>query len=140
MTENKLNKLYLDENLIRVVAMEVAIISSFALLFQNKLIALFLIVDFALRAFTHQTSPLGYIAKLFKTMVVPKPIFAPPKKFAAALGFVFSLSILILFVLEFNIPALVVGGLLIGCALLESVLKICVGCYIYTWFVAPFKN
>ena len=142
MTSNKIKKLYLDENVIRVVAFEVGIFTSFALIFQSKAIALFLIIDFALRAFSHLTSPLAFIAKRVTTIYSIKPIqiFAPPKIFAATLGFIFSLAILTFYFFELNTAALLTGAVLLICALFESVFKICVGCYVYSWLIAPFKK
>ncbi len=139
---SKIKKLYLDENVIRVVALEVAVFTSFALIFQSKAIAVLLIIDFALRAFSHLTSPLAFIAKRITSIasLKPIPVFAPPKLFAATLGFIFSAIILLLLFLAFIKSALIAGGVLLICAILESAFKICVGCYVYSWVIAPFKK
>jgi hypothetical protein len=110
-------------------------------LFQNYFLALFLAIDFSIRAFTNgKLSVLKLIgtitAQLLK--IEPKPIFAPPKKFAALLGFIFSLLIAALLFLQLNTIALTIGSLLIFCAILESVFGICIGCYVYT-FISKIK-
>jgi Domain of unknown function (DUF4395) len=76
-------------------------------------------------------SPLGQ----FMTRVVtprlhlePRPVAGPPKRFAQAMGLVFSVSALVLTVLGFWGAAQIVLGLLSAAAFLESALGICLGC------------
>jgi len=131
-----------DENIIRIVAFEVAILSGISILIQNYFIAFFLALDFALRAFSNGNwSVLKQIARVVAKglNISAKAIFAPPKKFAASLGVVFSLLIGILSVLDFHLAATAVGGLLIFCAILESIFSVCIGCYVYT-FISKIKN
>ena len=132
----------IDENVVRIIAAQVVLLSLIALQNQWIIIMLFLTIDFALRAFTNRVSPLAFLSKKIVQFLKlkPKPIFAAPKKFAAALGTFFSLSILILLSLELNLLAWIVGLTLIFCAVLESALKICVGCYVFNWLVLPFQN
>ena len=142
MTKKEISNYYIDENIIRIIAAQVAILATLSLM-NHWMFPLYLLVgDFLLRAFTHQPTPLVAVAKilLYVFKVKRKPIFAAPKKFAAGVGFVFSLSVLLLFLCHFNITAYVVGSILIICALLESVFKVCVGCYVYDWLVAPIIN
>jgi len=142
MSNTQVSKSYLEETTIRFVAAQVVVISMVLLAAQSKYLALLLAVDFAIRAFTYLPSPLATVAKfLVKQLnIKPKPVFAAPKKFAAAVGFAFSFSIFILFVFQFNTAAYVTGGILVFCAVLESAFKICVGCYVYEWLVLPFKK
>lgn len=65
-------------------------------------------------------------------------IFAPPKRFAAVLGLLFSVLIALFLFLDFTTGAYFVGGVLILCASLEAFLNICLGCYVYNWIIAPF--
>lgn len=142
MSENNISKYYVDENVVRIIGAQVIVLSILTLVTGWKFLAFLLAGDFALRAFTYQPSPLAVIAKLIVNLsgLTAKPIFAPPKKFAAGLGFVFSLSVWVLLYLNLWTPAYVVGGILIFCAVLESVFKICLGCYVYNWVVAPIVN
>lgn len=139
---SKKNNLNIDEQIVRLVATQVVIITIVSILTKWWFPFLFLTIDFALRAFTTQLSPLAALAKIIAKAVQlkPKPIFAPPKKFAASIGFVFSLTLLFLFFFDYNFIAQVVGSILLLCAVLESVFKICVGCYVYDWLVAPIAN
>lgn len=135
-------QLYKDEKKIRLVAAQVVLLTAISL-FTHSLFPLFLLAaDFALRAFSEQRSPLAAIAGAISELLKwkPKLIFAAPKKFAAAIGFIFSLSILILAFLQQWTAAYIVGGVLIFFAALEAVLNICVGCYVYNYTVAPFIN
>jgi hypothetical protein len=68
------------------------------------------------------------------------PIFSAPKRFAAALGLVFSLTITVLIFIQLTSLAYIIGGILVVCALLELVFKICLGCYVYNWVVLPIQN
>lgn len=142
---------YVDENVVRIIAAEVILLtfSVVALYVWQpygifwKLPAILLTVDFALRAFTAMPSLLaigaGKLVNLCK--LKSKPIFAPPKRFAAGLGFIFSFLILISLLIELSIAAYVFAGVLLACALLESVFSICVGCYVFNFFfVAEFSD
>ncbi len=142
MSNTTVAKSYLEENTIRFVALQVVITSVVLLAVQSKYLALLLAIDFAIRAFTYLPSPLAAVAKFFVKQfnIERKPVFAAPKKFAAAVGFVFSLSIFLLFQFELTTAAFAVGGVLVFCAVLEAFFKICVGCYVYDWVVVPFTK
>lgn len=130
---------YADEHVVRIIAGLVVVIATLALITHAHLAVLFLVIDFALRAFTFQPSPLAALAKIIaRTLhLEPYPIFAAPKRFAAGLGFGFSLAVLILLSLNLYTAAWLTGGLLIVCAVLEAAFRICAGCYIFSWIVAP---
>lgn len=59
-----------------------------------------------------------------KSTLVP----GPPKRFAQAIGLVFSTTALVLSLLGYGLAAQIVVGLLIVAALLESVFGFCLGC------------
>ncbi|OJX37684.1 MAG: hypothetical protein BGO87_11495 [Flavobacteriia bacterium 40-80] len=136
------SKLHTDENTVRITAAQIVLLAVIALWTQWPALAAFLAVDFAIRAFSLYPSPLALLSKsVVKPLKLePHPIFAPPKKFAAGIGFVFSLVITLLLYFKLITAAYLVGGILIFCAVLESVFKICLGCYVYNWIVAPVVN
>lgn len=142
MAKKDISKFYTDEHITRLVALQVVIILLLVLLGHTTYLIFILTLDFAIRAFTTLPSPLAFIAKSIAklTHLQPKPIFAAPKKFAAAIGFVFSLAASILLVFHFTKAAYVLSGILVLFAFLEAAFKICVGCYIYDWLVAPIVN
>ncbi len=142
MDDKKKNNLYIDANWVRVIASLVIITGVGILITKNYWLSLGLAIDFGLRAFTTLPSLFGMVAKFVaqKAGWAPKPVFAPPKKFAAGIGCLFSLLISVLLFLQVYMGAYIVGGVLLTCAFLESFFNICVGCYAYDWFVAPFRN
>lgn len=142
MTTNKTAALYTDENVVRAVAGQVIVLTLLALWFQSTFLSLFLAADFAIRAFTTTPSPLAMVAKklLGLRRIAPKPIFAAPKKFAALLGWVFSLLIAAFLYWDLAAVGYVIGLILLVCAVLEAVFRICLGCYAYDWIVAPIIN
>jgi hypothetical protein len=142
MNKKDHSKNYVNEHVVKLIALQVITITTIAL-FNHYLYLLFILtIDFAIRAFTYLPSPLALIAKIISKALgqKPKPVFAPPKKFAAAIGFTFSLAISILLLLNFGNTAYVIGGILIFCAFLEGVFNVCIGCYVYDWVVAPIVN
>lgn len=142
MSKKDISKFYIDENIARLIAAQVIAITVFALIFQWEFILLLLTIDFAVRAFTYYPSPLAFLAKIITRLLSLKPklVLAAPKKFAAGVGFVFVLTIFILVYFNYLFAAYIVGGILIIFAFLESVFKICMGCYVYNWIVAPIIN
>lgn len=135
-------KLQLNENVIRFNALLTIIIASIVVIFTNEWLALFLLVDFFLRGFTELPSPMSFFSKSIVKLLqlAPITVFAPPKKFAAKVGFIFSSLIFIFTFLQWEILTFVISIILIFCAFLEAFLKICVGCYVYDWVVVPFLN
>lgn len=142
MNTERTTTYHVDERVVRLIAFQVILFTLFALFRQQLWPLLFLTIDFALRAFSHWPSPLAILAKglLRLSNRSPKPIFAAPKKFAAGVGFTFVLITGVFLYFQLFTGAYILGGLLVLCAFLESIFNICVGCYIYNWFVAPFYN
>jgi len=95
---------------------------------------LILLADFALRAFNKVPySPLAFLAGKTATALKlpPKPVYMPPKRFAARVGFVFCLAITILHYIDMEISATLLGFIIGGFAALESLAGFCAGCYVY---------
>lgn len=132
----------LNETVVRLVGGFVSLFAIAILVTQSYWISLYLIFDFFFRAFTNIKPPLALLSIFIaeKLNLKPKPIYAPPKKFAAGVGFAFSIAITALLFLNFTTAALLVTSILLVCAVLESIFAICVGCYVYDWVVAPFLN
>ncbi|WP_222166378.1 DUF4395 domain-containing protein [Edaphocola aurantiacus] len=135
-------QLYADARVIRVTAAQTATLVIAFLLSHWSILLWILLADFALRAFTYWPSPLVLVSRIIVNWVgLPAlPIFAPPKKFAATLGFGFTALILVLW---YTVPveaATIAGVALITLAILESCFNVCAGCYIHSWIVAPVRN
>ncbi|WP_028526039.1 DUF4395 domain-containing protein [Runella limosa] len=100
-----------------------------------------LVVDFGLRAFdAGKFSPLAHLSdEIVQRLSFPtKPIYFPPKRFAARIGFAFSVTITVLQVL--GISTIWVAGVLAFFAALESLAGICAGCYVYDWLLPVWRK
>lgn len=138
-TANTINS-YTNESKVRLTALFVLLLVVFYLVFGKIIFPVFLVIDFALRSFNlPQYSPLallsGWIVKTFKLPV--KPVFFPPKRFAARIGLLFSVSIVVLYLL--GVDTLIVSVILAFFAALESFVGFCAGCYVYD-FLQRFKK
>lgn len=125
-----------DENVARSNA---AFTVLFLVIFQlsaNPLIILFLLVDFVLRGFELASySPLAFVSKKAVSVLSlkAKVINAGPKFFAAKIGAVFSLSILVSTLLGWSQFSFVLSVVFGVCALLEAAIGFCLACRIYPY-------
>ena len=129
-----------NEYAARTVAAGVLVMAVAAIAFQQPWILIPLAYGFWARVLTGPTlSPLGQLA----TRVVaprlpwgPKPVAGPPKRFAQAVGVVFSTTAVILwFGFGLATATWVVVALLACAATLESVFGICVGCMAFGYLM-----
>lgn len=121
-----------DESKIRLTAFGVLLCVITYLLYGGIWIPVFLVIDFGLRSFNlGKFSVLALVAgavlQLFHWQ--GKPVYLPPKRFAARIGLLFSVSIFLLH--TFHLPAWPVGVVLAFFAALESLFGFCAGCYVY---------
>lgn len=139
---DQIKKYYTDENTIRLTALFVIVVVSISLFFDLPYLLLLLVFDFIIRASGLLFSPLALFSKSILKIsgFKPKPIFAAPKRFAATLGSIFTLTIVVLMLTGFYNVAFGFGLILILLAALESFFKICVGCYIFQVVVVPIQN
>jgi len=120
----------------RLVAGGVVLMSLTAIVFNQKWITLVIAYGFIARVLSGPSlSPLGQVVTRVVTPRLPfaaKPVPGPPKRFAQAMGVVFSVTAA---VLAFGVKqwgaAEIVLGLLIAAATLESVFAYCMGCKIF---------
>ncbi|HEY5096524.1 MAG TPA: DUF4395 domain-containing protein [Acidimicrobiales bacterium] len=129
-----------NEYAARTVAGGVLVMAVAAIAFQQPWILIPLAYGFWARVLTGPTlSPLGQLA----TRVVaprlpwgPKPVAGPPKRFAQAVGVVFSTTAVILwFGFGLATATWVVVALLACAATLESVFGVCVGCMAFGYLM-----
>jgi len=128
----------INEPTVRTVAGIVVILASAGIYFQLYFIFLFLGYDFFVRGFyKKEYSLLRFIAIQITNLFNfnEKLIDAAPKRFAAKIGFFFSILILVLFLLQQFYLALIVTTILILCAILESVFAYCLGCQFYSIYI-----
>jgi Domain of unknown function (DUF4395) len=121
----------------RVVAGGVVVMCVVALTLRQEWLLVPLAYGFWARVLTGPTmSPLGQLATRViapRLRVPPRPVGGPPKRFAQAIGVVFSSSAVVLwFGLGAYTAAWVVIGLLGVGAVLESAFGLCLGCKAFT--------
>ena len=136
ISEEKIN-----ERVTRLNAFFTVLLTVAGIVFSSPIFIVFLMADFYMRAFTRlKYSPISYLSsKLANALNLnKKPIGKAQKIFAARLGFLMTLVITVLLLLQVNTAAIVVAGILVFLASLEFALGICVGCFIYSYFVLPF--
>ncbi|MBT3385845.1 MAG: DUF4395 domain-containing protein [Prolixibacteraceae bacterium] len=136
ISEEKIN-----ERITRINALATVLLTVTGIVFNSPIFIIFLMADFYIRAFTRlKYSPISYLSsKLANALNLnKKPIGKAQKIFAARLGFLMTLVITTLLLLDLGNVAIVVAGILVFLASLEFALGICVGCIIYTYFVLPF--
>ncbi len=123
-----------DENVARIIAFQVIVITLLSLYFQWFWLSGLLMIDFLLRArFDGSGSLLRWIAMSVKQLfhLSNKPTNAAPKQFAALIGVFFSAAIGLFIYLDWFVLSWFTGSMLLVCAFLESVFGYCVGCTIY---------
>jgi hypothetical protein len=101
---------------------------------QNILFIVFLALDFLFRATTYARFSLVAISSRNIVRYLPVKelmINAGPKIFAARIGLVLSILILLAFIFRLNLLAFSISGLLGLFSFLESALGLCVACEIY---------
>ena len=124
-----------NENRVRLTALWVLLLVTASFLINAFPVFIFLAVDFFLRAFNFgKFSPLNIISGIVvKRFNIPnKPIDQAPKRFAAGIGFVLSVLVIILLIAELMKAAIVLAVIFAVFAFLESFVSFCAGCYVYT--------
>jgi Domain of unknown function (DUF4395) len=131
-----------SESKIRLTAFFVLVLTIAYLVTGVGLFPIALLLDFTLRAFgLAPYSPLAFLAgQTAKALKLPaKPVYMPPKRFAARIGFVFCLGVTILHYADQEVAATILGAVLAIFAALESLAGFCAGCYVYNAW-ARLKN
>lgn len=125
----------INENRVRVTAGFVFILSVTYLLTGFWPIVLFLVYDFAVRAFNYGNYSLLNIISgvLVKQLGLGnKPVDRAPKRFAARIGLIMNAAILIAHLSGFTKLAFIFSAVIVLFSFLESVFAFCAGCYVYT--------
>ena len=125
----------INEPTVRVVAFLIAITALAGIWHQSSLIFLFLAFDFYVRGFNKKKwSVFRYIGIKAITVfdIKEKLIDAGGKKFAAKIGFIISTALMISSLIQLSVTTIVLGGILVLFAILESALAFCIGCKVYT--------
>jgi hypothetical protein len=117
----------------RLVAGGVLLMSLVTIIFDLRWLTIVIAYGFVARVLSGPTlSPLGQFVTRVVTPLLPVPeklVAGPPKRFAQAVGVVFSVTAAVLAVgFGLTTAAYIVLGLLVVAATLESVFGLCLGC------------
>jgi len=138
VSEQSVNKVAIRTQALVTVSILILILFT-----QNIYLGLFLLLDFLVRAINlQQLSLTGHAARLITRLLPFKRRLenAGPKQFAARIGFIFSLAIIIALYTGNMSPALLMAGLLMLFSFLEGAFGICVACIIYPHFYRLLYN
>jgi hypothetical protein len=124
----------INESVARINGVFTAILLILAVSFHNVLPVIFLAIDFFFRA--SQYSGYSLIAITSKSIAKylglnENIINAGPKIFAARIGFVFSVLIIISFAFNVTLPIMALSSILFLCSALEAIFGFCVACELY---------
>lgn len=121
-----------SESRIRLTAFFVLLLMIAYMITGIGLIPIFLLLDFTLRGFgLGAYSPLSWISgRLVTALKLPvKPVYMPPKRFAARIGFLFCLAIVVAHYMYLS--TVILSAIIAGFAALESLVGFCAGCYVF---------
>lgn len=134
-----ISTLRMNENTARVTGFMMATMIALYAFTRNISFILMILIDYFVRAFTTlKYSPGSWLAsRVVQRLQLPEvKIEKAPKIFAARVGFLFAAASLGLFYINRKM-SVIIGLVLMGFALLESVFNFCVGCVVYTYIVLP---
>lgn len=123
-----------DEHAARACAGLVVVLAALSLWEPAAPLIALLAVDFAIRGFGNRRySPLRWVAKSVVGLLglEPKPVYAPPKRFAARIGAAMTVTATLLHVAGLPTAAAVVTVMLIVAASLEAFIGFCLACWVY---------
>lgn len=129
-----------NENVVRITAFWVIMLTGVYILEPNPYIAAFLGIDFYIRAFKKlKYSPLSWFSSRIAgwLKLEPRWIDKAPKIFAARVGLLFSILMFSMALFTFTVPAVIIASVLVLFAFLECGLNFCAGCWVYTYVVIP---
>lgn len=133
----------IDDHVARLNGAFTVFILLLSLFLQSWIPVAFLLADFFLRsAELGKYSPLAIVSKNILKSLSVKPLLinAGPKIFAARIGVLFSLLVVVFALFELNVAALVTGAVFGFCAFLEAAFGFCVACRIYPFFYKIFQS
>lgn len=140
--ECPVNFIPVDQNRIRLVALQVFLLSVLFFFVQHWIIPGILVLDFFFRAFnkgrySYLAASSQWIAS--RLGLRTKPVDSAPKIFAAQMGFCISDCLFIVAALGLQVPAVCFASLLLIASFLEAFAGFCAGCYVYA-FVRKFSQ
>lgn len=128
-----------DDVTVRLIAAVILVLAVVALAAHQWWLYAVLAADFALRSgWGPSASPIAILVnRWIRPRVAAKPRYTagPPKRFAAAVGAVFTVAATILWLAGTSVPVIVIGAVMVVFPALESIFGICVGCIVFGWLM-----
>ncbi|GAB3078783.1 DUF4395 domain-containing protein [Pedococcus soli] len=128
-----------DEIAVRLIAGVVLVLAVVALATQQWWLYGVLAVDFVLRTgWGPSASPIAQLVRRVirpRVATPPRWTAGPPKRFAAAIGAVFTVAATVLWLTGAVVPVVVIGVVMVVFPALESLAGVCVGCIVFGWLM-----
>ncbi|GAA2168683.1 DUF4395 domain-containing protein [Pedococcus bigeumensis] len=128
-----------DDVTVRLIAGVVLVLAVVALAAHQWWLYAVLAADFVLRAgWGPSASPVAILVNRWlrpRVSAAPRYTAGPPKRFAAAVGGVFTLAGTVLWLTGTTVPVVVIGAVMVVFPALESLAGICVGCIVFGWLM-----
>lgn len=125
----------IDEHLVRVISAIAGLIAVATLLTPQHWLLGVLALDFCILGFgSPRFSPLAIVSAVILRMsgLHPKPVYFPPKQFAARVGFVVSALAFGLWLLGLPLASTVFVVFLVVGAAMDSIANYCLACWLYS--------
>jgi len=130
-----------DKNIIRINALIIFSFISCYILTLNPVLLVLILADFIIRVFFGlKYSPICFFIKrgLRVSGVKPHLINAGPKIFAARIGLIFSISVLISYLFGYTTLSIVLASVFLIAVGLEAFFNYCLACEIYPYYYGIF--
>lgn len=128
-----------DDVTVRLIAAVILVLAVVALAAHQWWLYAALAADFVLRAgWGPSASPVAILVnRWIRPRVAAKPRYTagPPKRFAAAIGAVFTVAATGLWLAGTSVPVILIGAIMVVFPALESIAGICVGCIVFGWLM-----
>ena len=128
-----------DDVSVRLIAAVVLVVAVVALAAHQWWLYAVLAADFVLRAgWGPSASPVAIlVSRWIRPRVAARPRYTagPPKRFAAAIGAVFTVAATVLWLAGTSAPVVVIGAVMVLFPALEAIAGICVGCIVFGWLM-----
>jgi hypothetical protein len=128
-----------DDVTVRLIAGAVLLLGVVALAAHQWWLYAVLAADFVLRAgWGPSASPVAILVNRWvrpRIAAAPRYTAGPPKRFAAAVGAVFTLAATFFWLAGTSLPVVLIGAVMVVFPALESLAGVCVGCIVFGWLM-----
>lgn len=130
-----------DVNLDRIAVFFNVLLMTAFIVTRNPIYLFIVWIDYIIRSVDKGEYALTKIVAMQLNKILripPKMVDIAPKIFSYRLGVVASTMALIFHFTGLTFPSIMASGVLVSLMVLDSIVGICVGCYIYSYLVLPY--